>query len=211
MDEIICKLRVTMHDYKGSAPVSVKEECTTYDMYLCKQSSVGIGACLSSSTKSPVYSYLCVYVMEAFLKVLKRSTPRDVCLCTQDQARVGMGVLYVCLIFTLQKTYLWYMYVNTAKRLRLHKAFSLLLIMKYFVLKIVSHSYTITPCNLANNSPPIAPHKQNHPQDSLTNWIASQAPKADAYYKCYVVTVKKKLFIYYNLYLIALICSLIVW
>ena len=39
---------------------------------LCKKSSEGMGeyVCLSSSTKFPVGSYLCVYVMKALLNVL---------------------------------------------------------------------------------------------------------------------------------------------
>ena len=84
-------------------------------MYLCKQSSVGKDAGQSSSTLSPVGSYLRVYVMEAPLVVPKRGTPvfsRQVLVC-------------VCM----------YMYANTAERLRLQKAVSLLSIMKYFVLK----------------------------------------------------------------------------
>ena len=53
-----------------------------------------------------------------------------------------------------------YKYVNTTERLRLHKALILLLIMKHFVLKIVSYSHTTTPRNIINKqSAANAPHK----------------------------------------------------
>ena len=64
------------------------------------------------------------------------------------RSRVGMRVC-MCLSPLL----VWvcmYMYVNAVERLRLHKAVILLLIMKYFVLKIVSYSHKTTPCNLIN-------------------------------------------------------------
>ena len=55
----------------------------------------------------------------------------------------------VCVIITLTSTATCISsYTNTAERLRLHKAVILLLIMKYFVLKIVSYSHTTKPGNL---------------------------------------------------------------
>ena len=56
--------------------------------------------CLTSSTKSPVDSYLSVYVIVALLHILKRSVPRDVCVFIQPTLRVGMGMcMHVCLAF----------------------------------------------------------------------------------------------------------------
>ena len=55
--------------------------------------------CQSSSTKFPVDSYLCVYVMKALLEVPKGSANRDVCVFVHARSMVGMGVCVV--IFTL--------------------------------------------------------------------------------------------------------------
>ena len=134
----------------------------------CKQSimgmSKGVCVCLSSSTKSPVDSYLCVYVMEALLEVLKKDaspSPIHVCQCTRDQAWVW---LCVCIIFTLLQTttcVCMYMYVETAEQIQLHKVVIVLLIMKYFEVKIVSYlvqlyhatlTCNLTPCNLKTSA-----------------------------------------------------------
>ena len=76
-----------------------------------------------------------------------------------------------------------YMYDNTAERLRLNKAVSLLLFMKYFILIIFSYSHTTTPCNIHSS-----PQKENYSQNTLT--IAPQAQKADACYKFYKIAAK---------------------
>ena len=49
------------------------------------------------------------------------------------------------------------MYANIAECLQLHKAVILQLIMRYFVLKIVSYSHATTQCNLLSS-----PLKENH-------------------------------------------------
>ena len=103
------KLRATLHASKRNATVSVKEEHGRSRFVFVHAIKCGYGVCvcmcLSSSTHSPVDSYLCVYVMEAILKVPKRGAPRDVCVfVTRDQSRfvtikticdVGMDI-YVC-------------------------------------------------------------------------------------------------------------------
>ena len=102
--------------------------------------------CVSSSTKSPVDSYLCVCVCVC---VCYQSTPgravnaRTICVCVRAHVRlrVGMSVcMCVCPASSLSCQQLLvcvcvYMNANTAERLRLHKAVILLLIRKYFVLK----------------------------------------------------------------------------
>ena len=60
-------------------------------------------------------------------------------------------------------------YANIAECLQLHKAVILLLIMKNFVLKVVLHSHTTTPCNFLSS-----PLKENHSQDTLTICINSK-------------------------------------
>ena len=52
-----------------------------------------MNVCLSSSTNSPVDSYLCVYVIEALLKALKTDVPRDVAMCVIKSSH---GCVYVC-------------------------------------------------------------------------------------------------------------------
>ena len=69
--------------------------------------------------------------------------------------------MYVCI----------YMYANIATPLNdcdYIRAVILLLIMKYFVLKIVSYSHTTTPGNLLSS-----PHKEIHSQNTLTNCASS--------------------------------------
>ena len=67
-------------------------------MCLCKQSSVGMGMCVSSLNKSPVHSYLCVCVMKCSWECYKRSAPRCVSVCAHVRSRVGMGVcMGVCM------------------------------------------------------------------------------------------------------------------
>ena len=112
------------------------------------------------------------------------------CLCMRDHGWVwpyGCEYVSVCHLPSLVNNYLcicMYMHINTAKRLHLHKAVILLLIMKYFVLKIASHFHTTTQCNLINKQSANSPiqKKITHRTHSL---IASQAPKADAWYKHY--------------------------
>ena len=84
----------------------------------CKESSVSMGVCtcvcrvlvqgikrgygcayvcLSSTTKSPVDGYLCVFVMEELLEVLKRGTPRDVAKCVYAcEIKPGYRWKWVC-------------------------------------------------------------------------------------------------------------------
>ena len=67
-------------------------------MYLCKQSSVGMGIGVSSLNKSPVHSYLCVGVFNGSApgSAIKKRPEMCVCVCTHVRSRVGMGVC-VCL------------------------------------------------------------------------------------------------------------------
>ena len=121
---------------------------------------------VSSPTKSPVYSYVCVCVLEA---------PPEICVCVSEHGRPRTRwVVYerVSVIITPHQQRLvcvcMYMHANTAEGLRLHKAVILLLIMKQFVLKIVPCSITTAPCNLLSS-----PHKENYSQDTLTNCVLS--------------------------------------
>ena len=81
------KLRVTLHACKGNAAVRVKEESTT------RCTSIQLWE-LSSSTKPPVDSCLCVNVMEALLEVLKKGAPRDACVLVH--ARKAWEWVRVC-------------------------------------------------------------------------------------------------------------------
>ena len=59
------------------------------------------------------------------------------------------GCVYVCPASSLYRRQLLVcvcMYGNITECLQLHKSVILLLIMKYFVLKILSYSHTTTPC-----------------------------------------------------------------
>ena len=122
--------------------------------------------CLSSSTKS-------VHVMEAILKVLIRGPPRDVRLCTRDQGWVWVCVsVFVCHFPSPVDSYVcicvcMYMYVKIAKRLRLHKAVILPLIMKYYVLKSLIQT-RLNHATLSVSSLPTAPQK-NHSLNIFTN------------------------------------------
>ena len=82
---------------------------------------------------------------------------RDVCVFVHARSRKGMGVcLCVCACYFHSPVDSYFfltfrqllvcacIYVKTAKRLRRHNTFILLLIMNYFILKIVSYSYTST-------------------------------------------------------------------
>ena len=62
-----------------------------------------------------------------------------------------------------------YMSVNAVEQLRLYKILILLLIMKYFVLNLVSYSHA----TLLKMSLPIAPQKENPPQDTLAYFVTS--------------------------------------
>ena len=118
------------------------------------------------------YGYGCVYVcviinqissrqLLVCVCVCYRSTPgravnaRTVCVCVRVHVRlrVEMSVcMCVCPASSLSRQQLLvYMYANTAERLRLHKTAILLLIMKYFVLKMISYSHTTAPCNLLSS------------------------------------------------------------
>ena len=104
---------------------------------------MGMGArmCLSSSTKFPVDSYLYAYVIEGLLEVLKWGAPPRCVLGTRGYGCVCVRVssyfqvdIYLCVYVCI------WLYINTAERLRLHKAVILLLRMESFVLKIVQYS-----------------------------------------------------------------------
>ena len=106
---------------------------------------MGVCVCLSH-THTHTSVYLFVYVMEAILAVLTRGALRDVrvCLSTRDQGRIWVCFSaisrlqyrepHVCVFVCICN----FTYVNTTERLQLHKAVIVLLIMKCFVLKIVS-------------------------------------------------------------------------
>ena len=110
-----------------------------------------LNVCLAPSTKFPVDSYFCVYVMKAFLKLLKRGAPQRVCVFVH--ARSSVVWLCVCHLHSPVNSTcvcMYVYYVNTVERLRLQKTVILLIIMKYFILKIVAYFHTTTPCNLIN-------------------------------------------------------------
>ena len=105
-----------------------------------------------------VYKYECVYMcyLQSTLRPdmcvsCGRSNVRMCVRCARSQEWVYVCV-YVCHFTTLSNSYLCvcvYMYVNTAERIQLQNAVILLLIMLiYFVLKIVSYPHTTTPSNL---------------------------------------------------------------
>ena len=147
-----------LHVCKGNAPVSAKEAYMGMNVCTCV-----------SSTKYPVVSYLSVYVMR--VSESDKKAPPEIYVCMGVCAREIMGE---CLSTSLSSTVTCVcMYVNTAERLRLHKAVILLFIMKYLVLTIVSYSHTTTPCTLSIRSPRIVPHKENHPLDTFNNSVPS--------------------------------------
>ena len=81
----------------------------------------------------------------------KTDAPRDECVFVHVRASLGMGVC-MCVSSSLSSRQLlvsvcMYMYANAAEWLQLHKAFILLLIMKYFVLHnlVFSYNYTMQP------------------------------------------------------------------
>ena len=115
---------------------------------------MGVCMCVSSSTKSPVDSYLCVCVLSKHSwKGCKCTHHMCVCLCTR-KIKGGHECVYVCVRHHHSpiNSYLCaYMYANTAERLRLYEAVILLLIMKYFVIKMISYSHTTAPCNLLSS------------------------------------------------------------
>ena len=120
------------------------------------------------------------------------------------------GCVYVCVIINPNLSYLcvyvsMYMHVNTAERLQEHSAVNLLLIMKYSVLKnlLFSYNYTMQPYQYLICQ---EFHKENHPQNTITT---SQAAKTDSRYKYHTFAVI--ILFSHNIYLIALMCSLIVW
>ena len=83
--------------------------------------------------------------MEAILEVLTRGAPQYIYVCVHE---IKGGCVCMSVISPLQQTATCvyaFIYVNTAKRMRLH---ILLLIMKYFIWKIVSYSHLTTTCNL---------------------------------------------------------------
>ena len=83
---------------KENAPESMKMECG-----LVQAIKYGCGyVCQSSSNKSPVDSYLYLYVMEALLEVLRRGTPRNVCVFGHARSSVGASAyMRVCLSSSL--------------------------------------------------------------------------------------------------------------
>ena len=137
--------------------------------------------------------YRCVYVCVIINQISSRqllecvcyqSTPgravnaRTICVCVRAHVRlrVGMSVcMCVCPASSLSCQQLLvcvcvYMYANTAERLQLHKTVILLLIMKYFVLKI-SYCHTTAPCNLlcssSKKSQTLSPDKPINIQPSI--------------------------------------------
>ena len=125
---------------------------------------------VSVQTMKRGYGYGCVYVCviinqissrQLLVCVCYRSTPgravnaRNRCVCVRAHVRLRVG-MSVCPASSLSRQQLLvcvcvYMYANTAKRLRLHKTVILLLIMKYFVLKMISYSHTTAPWNLLSS------------------------------------------------------------
>ena len=128
------------------------------------------------SVQAMKHGHRCVYVCIIINQISSRqllvcvcvfyqSTPgravnaRTICVCVRAHVRlrVGMSVcMSVCPASSLSRQQLLvcvcvYMYANTAERLRLHKAVISLLIMKYFVLKMILYSHTTTPCNLLSS------------------------------------------------------------
>ena len=134
-----------------------------------------MGVCMCVITKQISSTQVLVWVSwKPSWKCYKRSTPRCVCVCAHVKPRVGTGVCTcVCLWSSLSRLQLlvcvcMYMHANTAERLRLHKAVMLLLIMKYFVLKIVSYSQITTSCTLFSS-----PHKKSLTGDTPTNCVSN--------------------------------------
>ena len=145
---------------------------------------------VSSSTKSPVDCYLrpCVCVCVC---VCNGSTPGSsircapqMCVCVWAQLhkiKGGHGCVCVSSIMTTINSYLC-VYVcaciptslNVCNYIRPLDC-SLLLIMKYFVLKIV-YSHRTTPCNLSAAFSKKITHR--------THSLFASTQKADAWYKC---------------------------
>ena len=145
------KLRGTLHACKENAPLSVKEESTTRCMCACASNQVKVS--MSSSIKSQADRYLCVHVMKALLEVFKRVSPRDLGVCARKIKR-GYGYVYMCgSAIVTACVYCRYMYFNTAKECDYIRQL-------YFALKIIVSYFHI--------SLPIAPHKEQHSQDTLT-------------------------------------------
>ena len=124
--------------------------------------------CVSSSTKSSVDSYLCMYVIEALSEVLKKGTPQNVFVFVHVRSRVGMG-MYVCMsvIFTLQETaifvYACACMLTPLKDCNYISYFTInyeVLCIKRFHILIQLHNATLSISSL-----PIATHK-DHPQES---------------------------------------------
>ena len=88
------------------------------------RSRVGMGVCM------------CVRVRHHHSPQLRKIKGKHGCVCTASSLYSRQLLVCVCMC----------MYANIAECLQLHKAVIFLLIMKYFVLKIVSHSHTTTPC-----------------------------------------------------------------
>ena len=133
---------------------------------------------MSWKTKSPVDSYLCVCVCVCVCnestpgKAVNRAHQMCLCLCTH-KIKGGHECVYMRVSSSLshQKLLVYLCicsYTNTAEGLRLHKAVTLLLIMKYFVLKMISYSHTTAPCNLLSN-----PRKK---KSNAFTWYANYHP-----------------------------------
>ena len=149
-------------------------------MYCASQLRVGMAMCVCHHQTNLQQTATCVCACNGSTpgSAIKESTPRRVCVCVcaHVRSRVGIGVcmcVCVCPASSLSHQQLLvcvcvYMYANTAEQLRLHKAVIILLIMKYFVLKIVSYCRTTTPCNLLSS-----PLKENHSRDTLTNCVSN--------------------------------------
>ena len=131
--------------------------------------------------------YVCVIInqissRQLLVCVCYQSTPgtavnaRTICVCVRAHVRlrVGMSVcMCVCPASSLSRQQLLvcvcvYMYANTAEWLRLHKTVILLLIMKYFVLKMISYSHTTALCNFLSS-----PRKK---KSNAFTWYANYHP-----------------------------------
>ena len=148
----------------GSAPGSpdARPRCVCAFVHSYVRSRVGMGVCMCVSGIITLPSYV------------KSRVSMGVCICVCPASSLYRRQLLVCVCMC--------MCANIAECLQLHKAVILLLIMKYFALKIVSYSHTTTLCNLLSS--PLK--KIIHRTRSL---FASPTQKADAWYKCYNFTV----------------------
>ena len=130
-----------------------------------------------------------------------RPHPRDVCVFVNARSKVGMGVC-VCVCHSSSPVYSYlcvfvckYMHVNAAKRLQLHTAVILVLIVKYSVLKIVSYSHATTPCNLINKQSANSSTERKLPTVHTRKLSLKPLKTAARYwYRCYKFAVLKNIY-----------------